>query len=548
MYRVALLVDGTSVHEFFAELVDWADQQPDVEIVALLVQQLPKQPEGKLRRAWANIRKSGFSLWLSRFVFARVIQFEALIALRRLKDREQSRDIGAKVPLHIHIAPVVSKSGFVYRFADDDLERIRELRLDIIVRTGSGILKGGILSAAKHGVISPHHGDNRINRGGPPGFWEVFERQPYTGFVIQRLTEELDGGEVLFRGSMATEFTYTRNQKLLFERSAIPLQNTIRRVLDGRATPEIPHIYSDRLYTYPKLGETLSYVAKVARTWSKSLASRLLRRHARWSIAYLHGRWEDAVLRRGKVVPNPPGHFLADPFAVTGGDGTRYIFAEDYDYSEGKGSVAAYRLRPDGVPERLGIVLKEDFHLSFPFLFWHDGSLYMCPETAARRQIRLYRCVDFPMKWEHCEVLVDGINAVDTIIFPNGGGWGMLTSVDSAGGIGYWELHAYLSDNPLGGWVKLQDEPLFMDASRGRNGGLLRRGSTFFRVAQRPDFDFYGRSFSIYRIDRLDADGYEETKVQEVKPGFFKTAEGTHHMHHDDELVVYDFVRRERVR
>ena len=63
----------------------------------------------------------------------------------------------------------------------------------------SGILKGEILKLTKFGVISFHHGDNRFYRGGPSGFWEVFNNELSSGFIIQRLNDELDGGMVLFR-------------------------------------------------------------------------------------------------------------------------------------------------------------------------------------------------------------------------------------------------------------------------------------------------------------------------------------------------------------
>lgn len=41
---------------------------------------------------------------------------------------------------------------------------------------GSGLLieKGAILKAGSvYGVLSLHHGDNRYNKGGPVGFWEI---------------------------------------------------------------------------------------------------------------------------------------------------------------------------------------------------------------------------------------------------------------------------------------------------------------------------------------------------------------------------------------
>ena len=63
----------------------------------------------------------------------------------------------------------------------------------------SGILKGKILETSKFGVISYHHGDNDFYRGVPAGFWEVYNKDPITGFIIQKLNNELDNGEILFK-------------------------------------------------------------------------------------------------------------------------------------------------------------------------------------------------------------------------------------------------------------------------------------------------------------------------------------------------------------
>ncbi len=49
---------------------------------------------------------------------------------------------------------------------------MKDLNCDVLIRCGKGILRGDILYAARHGILSFHHADNRINRGGPPGFWE----------------------------------------------------------------------------------------------------------------------------------------------------------------------------------------------------------------------------------------------------------------------------------------------------------------------------------------------------------------------------------------
>src|SRR5438093_1187012 len=82
----------------------------------------------------------------------------------------------------------IAKSGFVYRFSGEDIDKVKSLNLDLLIRYGSGILNGEILNSTKFGIISFHHADNRINRGGPVGFWEVYSKQDTTGFIIQQLT------------------------------------------------------------------------------------------------------------------------------------------------------------------------------------------------------------------------------------------------------------------------------------------------------------------------------------------------------------------------
>ena len=85
---------------------------------------------------------------------------------------------------------------------------------------GGGILKGDILNVAKNGIISFHHGDNDYNRGGPPGFWEVYYKIPKTGFIIQRLNENLDAGNVLFKGYFETKLFYYQNKQSIYKKSA----------------------------------------------------------------------------------------------------------------------------------------------------------------------------------------------------------------------------------------------------------------------------------------------------------------------------------------
>ena len=103
-------------------------------------------------------------------------------------------------------------NSHLYKDYDQNIPEIHKLKLDLIIRCGTGILKGQILNVAKYGVLSSHHGDNRYYRGGPSGFWEVYNNSSESGFIIQRLNEKLDAGDVLARHNLVTEKLWLLNK------------------------------------------------------------------------------------------------------------------------------------------------------------------------------------------------------------------------------------------------------------------------------------------------------------------------------------------------
>lgn len=544
-FRVALLVDSVTVMQPVKALVDWLQAQPDIDLCSLVIHATPQSTSKGFGKLLSLAKQQGWYTAISRAAFALLVRGEEAFLKRKpfYRDRLNAFDIGDCVPMHVQTQPVTN--GFVYHFSEADLDAIRALDIDMLIRCGNGILKGGILSVAKHGVLSMHHGDNRINRGGPAGFWEVLLRQPYTGFIIQRLTEELDGGQVLYRGSITTQPFYVANRVLLYERSYPYLHHTIRQVMAGTEVVEPPMVYFHRLYRTPLLHDIAKYAIRTVSMVGGKALRKLRGQRWVWGVGYTFGDWHNATLWRGKIIKNPKGHFLADPFAMEH-EGSYYVFLEDFDYAKDKGMISAYTVNKSGAFP-LGVVVEEDFHLSFPFLFRHGGEIYMVPESSENLDIRAYRAVEFPTKWELTAVLMKDVRAVDTMIFQRSGRWWMLTTINPIyQGGNDAELHVFVSDSPLEGWEPHDANPVVMNASKGRNGGLLFKDGEVYRVAQRHGFHQYGIGSSIYRIAEMDEKHYVEEHVQDIDPAFFKGAKGTHHLHHDAGLTVFDYVRNIR--
>ena len=541
--KVGLLVSSTFSDKYVYDLALWARDREDIEISHLIVH--PRSRGSKLGRLAKVLLEQGPLVVLSKILFRLIASLESLLLKWNGVHGDHYRifDLRKFVDDVLVINPVVSKSGFVYRFSAEDVEKVKALDFDVLIRYGSGIMRGDILHACRFGIISFHHGDNRINRGGPAGFWECYYEWPQTGFIIQRLTEELDAGDVLVRGSYVTRYFYSLNQAHIYKASNTHLKNLLIRIASTRKLPPVentPNPYSNPLFRTPNAIQSVVYGLKVLKRIFIKVTTRMLMLRKRWGISLLSGKWDRSVLWRSTEVKLPKGRFWADPFLYSH-DGRTFCFVEDFVYKTKRGHITALEIRGTKVIER-GIAVKEPFHLSFPFLFEYQGALHMCPEARESGQIRIYRCTEFPVKWELRTVVMEGVRAADTMLFEKGGKWWMLTNLDESGAEDHCsELYLFSSDSPLDtNWRPHPQNPLRIDAYGGRNAGLIVDGEKLFRVAQRQGFDQYGLGLVVYEIKIISESLFVEEPVSEINPTFRKGLRGTHHLSTNGKTIVID--------
>ena len=461
-----------------------------------------------------------------------------------LKNKIDSYEIN-----RINVEPKISDSGFVFEYRTEDLNMIRRLNLDVLIRGGSGILKGDILKITNHGVFSFHHGDHKKNRGGPPAFWEVFNEEDSTGFIIQKLGDDLDNGDIYYSGSVATSFLHTLNFYRIVKKSNIFLIKLLEKLSKGEDNPRKRDInlYSEVLFTVPSIRQQLVYVAKKIYEVIKRLLFKLSKIEKRWSIGYQYtSDWMNVSLRKSKFIQNPKGRFLADPFVIKKNN-EYFCFVEDYSFSSEKGSISLIKIDSSGY-QIFENIINEDFHLSYPFIFEQSGQYYMCPESYQANEIRLYKCIEFPCKWEFHKTLMKGVHALDTSIFFENGKWRMLTNIDSSAlkkeGS---ELHLFSADSfDSNNWIPSNQNPIIFDSSRGRNGGLVISKENKYRVSQNSSYDQYGSAFSINLIKEINDNNYVEQHLVTVKPNFKKNLLGTHTFSCAEDIVVFDIVKNEK--
>lgn len=548
MKKVGIIVDSGTASDFVADFIRQSRFSSNYYVSTIIVNETDETRFKKLRKAIFLFKRDGFYALFSIITFNIITYLEQQILLMFVKKNKPPRksdyNFGSDIEI-ISLNPIFSPGRMVIKYRKEDIDKLKKLNFSIFIRACSGILQGDILDICPNGVISYHHDDNKMIRGGPPGFWEVYERKATTGFIIQLLKSELDGGDVLFRGSIPTSWLYTTNRDNIFQIASPYLDFVVNDLCSDNPTlgieEKVP--YDSKLYRAPTLLQTINYCLKSSFHGWKKVTRSIFNKSYRWGVAYqFTADWRDSVIWRSIKLPNPKRRFLADPFIIYR-NGSHFCFVEDYCFETKKGSISAYEINSDG-HKRFDYVLKEEFHLSYPFIFECENQTFMCPETSEKNEIRLYKCLEFPNRWEYFKTLIRDISAVDTNIFFMNGYWWLFTNIDSSGsGIHSCELHIFFSDDPLSDrWVPHACNPVIFDSLSARNGGLIIDSTGVFRVFQKQGFDQYGEKLGVSEILELSPVRYQEKVLFEIKPKFFNHLFGTHTYNYAHGLMAIDFL------
>jgi len=458
---------------------------------------------------------------------------------------------GTELLAGVEVIKVCSRREQYFDYIEgDELARIRARDMDVLVCLGSLNPRGGILSCARYGVWTCHHGDDTLNRGGPSGYREVMQSSPITGSILQILTEDLDCGIVLYRSYSSTHDTsLADNDSQVKWKSLHFIPRKLKELHDkGEETffakvkeeNAHPQFYDRRLYKIPTNGELgvllwKKLLQKVRRKWDDTLYLR------QWFLLYDIRDGISTSLWRFKQIVPPKDRFWADPFVVAR-DNRYYIFIEEFLYATKKGHISLIVMNEDGSWEPPVRILEAPYHLSYPFVFEFENNFYMIPESYDNHTVELYICTALPLKWEFQKNLMENCRAVDATLFQWQGKWWMFANRIETDGASTWdELFLHYSDSPLSdNWTPHQRNPIVSDVKSARPAGrLFVRDGRLYRPSQNCS-GHYGYGFNICEITKLTETDYEESIVSRVEPKWDKNIVSTHTINYEDGLTIID--------
>jgi hypothetical protein len=453
--KIGLLMDSFGQPEWVHRMLSIIQASDYAEISLIILNDAPAPPpKGVVKKFTDNYDTLLFSGY-------RALENKLFVPQPNAFKNRDTKDLLHEVPVIKAIPRQTKNSDFI---ENPTLEKIQATGLDVMVRLGFRILRGGILTAAKYGIWSYHHGDNFTHRGMPAGWFEVLNHHPVTGSILQVITEDLDNGDVLYRSWSGTDhLSINRNRNNFYWKSLAFLPRKLQELhRDGAEkfqarvarTNEHPSFYSEQLYTTPTNREMAKMLWNHWTGYVKRRVDVFLFPEQQWTLMYdLRNEMSASFWRFKKLTP-PKGTFWADPFIVYR-DNKYFIFFEDLDFATEKGIISVIEMDEKGKITAPVKVLECPYHLSYPFILEWKGETYMIPETNRNGTIEVYKSVRFPDQWELHKTLMKDVVAMDATLHEHDGKWWMFVNMREHDGSSKMdELFLFWADSPLSeNWI-----------------------------------------------------------------------------------------------
>jgi hypothetical protein len=224
--------------------------------------------------------------------------------------------------------------------------------------------------------------------------------------------------------------------------------------------------------------------------------------------------------------------FVADPFMVWV-EPTWYMFFEVLNQQTHRGEIGLATSQDAINWTYQKIILAEQFHLSYPYVFEWMNEYYMIPESSESGAIRLYKASVFPTQWSFVGELLSGSTFLDSSIFRHANQWWLFTETNPEHR--FDTLRLYYADELLGPWIEHPGSPIVNgNAHIARPGGRVANiNGRIIRYAQDclPEYGIQVRAFEILE---LSPKRYQECEVESglvLSPsGQGWNAAGMHHI------------------
>lgn len=445
-----------------------------------------------------------------------------MVSIKSPLTRKRSVDFGDR-----RIIDFESRYDGAWQWIPDDVvAALAGTGAKVVIKFGMSLLRMDNLTGVD--VLSFHHGDPRHYRGRPAGFYELLDGAESVGFIVQKLSNVLDGGQVLALGrAKIYDYSYRQTLQGLYRSSPALLRHAIQNYLAGMHLPIEP---KGKNYRLPGNGVVLGFCMRLfARKIKRLVYGGFWEK--RWNIVVKDDfdfRTNSAIsVSSGRTASIPAKYnFYADPFLSADGSTIR---AEALVATTGRGEIVEI----DAETMAIGRTLLAGPHFSYPYTFVDDGQEFVLPEVAGHEAPYLLQVSGTPRKvpllgLEHLR-LVD-----PSMVKFNGHYYLFSGDPQSAAGM----LQLYVADTASGPYRPHRMNPVVIDPCGARMGGkLLVRDGKLYRFGQ-DNSGAYGNGIFVMEVCNISPDVYEEREIGQLR---FSDASGPHTVDVLNGRAVLDF-------
>lgn len=263
-------------------------------------------------------------------------------------------------------------------------------------------------------------------------------------------------------------------------------------------------------------------------------------RHNMWNIGFIEEGLKNTLSNNKPKIHWVKKRFndrwFADPFILDFTLEEIIILAEEYCYDIKRGRIARIVIDRKTYEEKnFEIVLELPTHLSFPFIFRKNGSIYIMPENSASRCSNIYLYDDSERKMTFIKCLINAPLTDATIFKIQQDFFLCSTMIPDPNGM---KLSIYKFDtekNEVGENVTKIDFPRYI----ARNAGeVFELEGELYRPAQ-DCTKCYGNGVVLQKVTKY-GEKWSFEDINSFYPNTFKYNQGIHTLNHYNGLIAID--------
>lgn len=450
----------------------------------------------------------------------------------------------------IEIALGYTESG-KKKISVEDCEKIGEYNLDVLISLSCESLDGSSLSCAQYGIWSYQPGGD-VNCGEAGGILEVFEARGETENIL-KILDRGDGRDTVLCRSYAqtNKMSVCEHNNISYWKTTTFILRKLRALhvlgeqeffVGLRRESQHPAFWSKKKFADVKITEWIRLILRQLLKISATLLRKIFYFN-QYILLFDFNPCEEfssTVSTYKKIIP-PYDRFWADPFVVY--ENSQYhIFVEEVISPSSRGHISCFTLDAQGAISLPKKVIEKPYHMSYPFIFSHNNEYYMIPETSENRTIDLYKCVDFPEKWEIVTTLAENISAADATLFHKDGKWWLFACVcENPGTPSNDELFLFYSTDLFSQkWTPHIKNPIVSDVGSARPAGkIFVYNGKIYRPSQNSS-KRYGYGVKMNQIVVLSETEYKEECVCSIEPHWDKKIIAVHTLNGANGLTIID--------